>query len=229
MAELQLLRSLFDGELPAAVFFDLDGTLVDSVPDLAQAVDAMLVSMGFAAAGESKVRGWVGNGAFKLVERAMVDAQGRMPTDESLSRAHQVFLKCYSAGGHDQSRLYAGVTACLEVLRAHQIPLAIITNKPGQFTPRVLEKLKIDEYFDLVLSGDTFTQKKPDPLPLVRAAEMLSVILSDCLMVGDSRNDIDAAKNAGIRSTCVTYGYNYGEPVSELAADATVDSLAELL
>ncbi len=211
------------------VAFDLDGTLVDSVPDLTVAVDAALVDLGMPGAGEGKVRDWVGNGSRMLMERALLDAWGEAPAAARLDAAHERFLARYGEAPCARTRLYPGVREALEALWTSGRQLVLVTNKPAAFIAPILRATGIDRYFALCLGGDSLPSKKPDPLPLRHAAERFEVACERCLMVGDSRHDIAAGKAAGFRTLGVPYGYNHGEPVASSGPDVVVESLAELV
>ncbi|MGB1062255.1 MAG: phosphoglycolate phosphatase, partial [Ketobacter sp.] len=208
----------FQGHLPQLIAFDLDGTLVDSVPDIAVATDRMLAGIGRPAAGEEKVRGWVGNGAAQLVKRALADshepAQVAQVTQAEFDPAMGLFRQYYAEENGRLSRLYPGVAEVLQALYQLGLPLVVITNKPKVFADPLLRCLNIDSYFPLVLGGECLPRKKPDPMPLHTAASQLGASAHRSLMVGDSRNDVEAAKAAGWISAALTYGYNHGEPVA---------------
>ena len=225
------------------VAFDLDGTLVDSVPDLAVAVDAALAELDLPPAGETKIRDWVGNGSLKLMERALQfatqasEAQGTdrrggafVEVDKALlESAHQAFLHHYGLAPNARTRLYPGVREVLDGLRAAGMPLGLVTNKPQAFITPILEGFGLAGHFGLCLGGDALPQKKPDPAPLLHLARHFAVAPGDCLMVGDSRHDIEAGRRAGFRTLAVPYGYNHGEPVAASRPDGLVESLAELV
>lgn len=211
------------------VAFDLDGTLIDSLPDLAAAVDAMLIERGMPAAGEAKVCGWVGNGSRKLVERALHDALGTIPDEGRVTSAHARFLHHYAEAPSAHTRVYPGVIEALAALRERDIVVALITNKPQAFIAPILESLGLAGYFDLTLGGDSLPSKKPDPAPLLHVAEHFGIAPAQCLMVGDSRHDIEAGKCAGFQTRAVPYGYNHGEPVASSRPDGMLESLAELV
>ncbi|MDX1465342.1 MAG: phosphoglycolate phosphatase [Halomonas sp.] len=211
------------------VTFDLDGTLVDSVPDLAAAADAALAELGLAPQGEARVRDWVGNGSLVLMARALEGARGEAPDEALLARAHAGFLDHYGRAPSARTRLYPGAREALEGLRARGLPLALVTNKPSAFIAPLLEAFDLDGHFALCLGGDSLAAKKPDPAPLLHVAAHFDVAPSACLMVGDSRHDIEAGRAAGFRTLAVPYGYNHGEPVALSRPDGTVESLAELV
>lgn len=213
--------------------FDLDGTLIDSVPDLASAVDKMLLDLQQAEAGEALVRQWVGNGSLALVKRALAnDISGDQQIsdeDETFQQAHALFLKHYQACKGEKTVCYDGIFALLDAARTNKIPMALITNKPYQFVPEILQELNLEHYFDLVLGGDSLSEKKPSGLPLLHACEQLNIAAEHGVMIGDSITDINAGKNAGFKTIAVTYGYDHGKPVQECNPDLVVDSLAELV
>ncbi len=230
---MQALRDLFDGQLPALILFDLDGTLVDSVPDLADAIDTMLEGEGLPLAGEAQVRHWVGNGARMLVRRALTWGLGLTDGEEldsaRFDAGHQGFLRAYRTRFHRRTLLYPGVLDCLEQLHGAGIPMGLVTNKPQEFIAPLLEHFEIAPYFKLSLGGDSLAAKKPDPLPLRHACEAFGVTPAQCLMVGDSRNDILAARACGMPVVALSYGYNHGEPIEATQPDRVIDSLTALL
>ncbi|WP_110664759.1 phosphoglycolate phosphatase [Salinicola halophilus] len=211
------------------VAFDLDGTLIDSVPDLAAALDATLEAHDLAPAGEARVRDWVGNGSRKLVERALAFALGRDPDASALDAALEDFLGRYAEAPCRRTRVYSGVKEALEALAERDLILCVITNKPQAFIAPILATLGLDRYFDATLGGDSLSEKKPHPMPLWHLATHFDVAPSSCLMVGDSRHDIEAGRRAGFRTLAVPYGYNHGEPVAASAPDGLVESLGELV
>jgi phosphoglycolate phosphatase len=213
---------------PKLIIFDLDGTLIDSVPDLASAIDAMLSDMGREKAGQNKVRHWVGNGAVMLVKRALSDHMIPKEIDEEMFQtAHRLFLKHYDEISGHESALYPHVSAILKELRKNYPYLAIATNKPKQFTPSLLASHDLPE-FDLVMCGDSLDKKKPHPAPLLYCMEKFGCRPEETIMVGDSVSDIKAAKAAGIPVICLTYGYNQGEDLSSYQPDALIDHFDEL-
>jgi phosphoglycolate phosphatase len=209
------------------VAFDLDGTLVDSAPDIARAVDSALTQMHLPPWGEQKVRGWVGDGVTRLMKRALTGEREGEPDPKLLERALAAFRAAYGAAVHVDSRLYAGALEALDALKG-RLKLVCITNKAAQFTEPLLVSLGIRGHFDLVVSGDTLTVLKPDPRPLLHAAEHFGLPPSACCMVGDSANDVMAARAAGFRSVAVSHGYNQGADLVSLGAETLLDSLAGL-
>lgn len=213
---------------PDMVLFDLDGTLVDSVPDLAYSVDAMLEETGLPKRGEEKVRRWVGDGLERLIERALTDDMDAKPDGELFDRAWPVFMDIYADNACRRTRFYDGVENGLAFLKEHGINLGCVTNKREQFTRILLKTLGIYDDFGIVVSGDTLPQKKPHPLPLLHAAGHFNARPEHSLMVGDSFSDVQAARAAGFRMLCVSYGYNHGEDIRSAGPDAVIHSLAEL-
>ena len=214
---------------PRLVAIDLDGTLVDTVPDLAWCIDRTMPLFGVPPRGEALVRGWVGNGVERLVERALTGEPDAPAAPELLRDACAAFLDLYSTHGRDRSRIYPGVRDGLAVLGARGTALACITNKPYRPAVELLAHLALDDCFDLVLGGDSLPRRKPDPLPLLHACSELGVTVEHSVFVGDSINDVKAARAAGMRVACVSYGYNHGRDIAESAPDAVVDSLDELV
>jgi phosphoglycolate phosphatase len=223
------LRELCGGELPRLVMFDLDGTLIDSVPDLAEAVDRMLAELGRPPAGVEKVRDWVGNGARVLVRRALADdidhtGVSETQTEEALARFLDIYADC-----HNLTALYPGVHELLEALSTAAVELAVVTNKPERFVAPLLEQVGLGGYFRWIIGGDTLPQQKPDPAALLQVMRLAGVEATQSLFVGDSRNDVLAARAAGVPCVAVSYGYNHGRPIAEEEPSLVVDSLAELL
>lgn len=227
------LAGLFSPRWPGVALFDLDGTLVDSAPDLAAAVDTMLEQLGRRKAGPANVREWVGNGATVLVRRALAGRADWAPAtakdDALFADALALFFHAYEQANGRRARVYEGVEPCLKRLTEYGCRLGIVTNKPEQFVAPLLEKVGIDSYFRVSIGGDTLPVKKPDPAPLIHAMEVLGGTRGTTVMIGDSAADISAARAASIPCVAVRYGYNFGAPADSLRADATVDSLTQLL
>jgi phosphoglycolate phosphatase len=213
---------------PQMILLDLDGTLIDSVPDLAFCVDAMMERLGRPPHGEAEVRKWVGNGVQRLVRRALVGQLDGDPPEADYERAYPIFIELYRESTSRHSVLYPGVREGLDHLTAEGYPLGCVTNKAAQFTEPLLRDLGIRDAFGIVISGDSLPRKKPDPLPLLHAAEHFGVRPEDALMVGDSVSDVKAARAAGFGIVCMSYGYNHGRDIREAEPDAVMDSLVEL-
>lgn len=225
---MKTLAAVLGGQLPKLVMFDLDGTLIDSVPDLATATDQMLVQLGRAPAGMDKVRNWVGNGAPVLVRRALADGFDHQAiTVEQEAEALAIFMQVYGTG-ESLTTLYPGALETLQSLKMLGIKIALITNKPEKFIPQLLADTGMADFFQWIVGGDTFAQKKPDPAGLLWVMQQAGVTPEQCLFVGDSRNDVQAAHAANVACVAVTYGYNYGEPISADNPALVVDDLREL-
>lgn len=225
---MKTLAGVLGGQLPKLVMFDLDGTLIDSVPDLATATDQMLVQLGRAPAGMDKVRNWVGNGAPILVRRALADGfDHQAVTAEQEAEALAIFMQVYGTG-ESLTTLYPGAVETLQSLQVLGIKIALITNKPEKFIPQLLVDTGMAEFFEWIVGGDTFAQKKPNPAGLLWVIQQAGVSAEQCLFVGDSRNDVQAAHAANVACVAVTYGYNYGEPISADNPALVVDDLREL-
>jgi len=213
---------------PKMVLIDVDGTLVDSVPDLAWCVDEMMLALDMQPHGEDKVREWVGNGVERLVRRALVGQLVGEPEDSLFASAYPIFLDLYRDNTSKRSNLYSGVKEGLEYLKNNGYILGCVTNKAEAFTIPILRDLGIINYFESVVSGDTLEKKKPDPLPLLYSADKLGVSPSQSMMLGDSMSDVKAARAAGFSIICMSYGYNHGEDIRQSNPDEVIDSMTEL-
>jgi len=213
---------------PKMILIDVDGTLVDSVPDLAFCVDAMMERLGRPPYGEIVVRNWVGNGTERLVRRALIGQLDGEPDEADFEQAYPIFVEFYRENTSGRSYLYPGIREGLDYLRDAGYPLGCVTNKAAQFTEPLLRDLGVRDYFDIVISGDTLPRKKPDPLPLLHAAQHFGVTPETALMVGDSISDVMAARAAGFTIVCMSYGYNHGIDIRTADPDAVIDSLTEI-
>jgi len=212
---------------PQAVFFDLDGTLVDSVPDLAEAARRMLAELGEPARSDAEVSTFVGKGIPVMVERALT--VGRRPVGpERLHEAVACFMRHYDVTNGLLTVAYPGVSETLPLLRGRGLKLGCVTNKAEAFIAPLLEQLGLLQYMDCIVGGDTLAKKKPDPEPLWHACESVGVAREASLMVGDSGNDALCARRAGIPVLLMTYGYNEGVPVDTVDCDGLLSSLTEL-
>lgn len=213
---------------PEMVLIDVDGTLVDSVPDLAYCVDEMLKELDMPTRGEERVRHWVGNGVERLVRRGLINQLEGEPDEALFEKALPIFNALYAVNTSKRSCLYPGVKEALAFLKTTGVKMGCVTNKAAQFTLPILKDLGIADYFEIVICGDTLEKKKPDPMPLLYAAEKLGVTPEHSLMLGDSMSDVKAARAAGFDIICMSYGYNHGEDIRDYHPDAVVDSMAEI-
>lgn len=213
---------------PHMILIDLDGTLVDSVPDLAYCVDAMMERLDRPPHGEARVRNWVGNGVERLVRRSLIGQLEGEPDEADFQRAYPIFLELYRDNTSKRSQLFPGIRAGLDWLKAAGYPLGCVTNKAAQFTEPLLRDLEVRNYFEIVISGDTLPRSKPDPLPLLHAAAHFGAEPAEALMIGDSISDVKAARAAGFTIFCMSYGYNHGQDIRDYHPDAVLDSLTEV-
>jgi len=213
---------------PKLIMIDVDGTLVDSVPDLAYCIDEMMQKLGLQKWGEDKVRHWVGNGVPKLVERALSGELEGRPIKEVFNVAYPIFLDLYEDNNAQRSYLYDGVREGLDYLISQGYQLGCVTNKSEQFTHPLLKVLGIFNDFKIIISGDTLAKRKPDPMPLLYCAEHFNLKPEECLMLGDSVSDVKAARAAGFDIICMSYGYNHGNDIADENPDLVIDSMSQL-
>lgn len=216
-----------------AFFFDLDGTLVQTSPEIADAVNATLRHFGWPEVTQAQVDGWIGQGTRELLILALSYVSG-VPVSEvragaDMKGALPVFDRCYQESCGTRSRLYPHVRATLQALRARGCRLAVVTNKEQRYTRIVLRAHDLQEMFDLVVSGDTFNTKKPDPVGIFYGLALWDVPKAEALFVGDSSIDAATARNAGVSVWLLPYGYNMGQTVQECAPDRIIQDFSELL
>jgi len=210
---------------PHAAIIDLDGTLVDTLGDFLAALNIMLRDLAQPEVDAGTVAGFIGQGSEHLIRETLAHV-GAPPALYDL--AWDRYQDAYRGLNGRWAAVYPGVEEGLARLRAAGLRLACLTNKPGEFARDLLAAKGLDASFERVYGGDAFERKKPDPLPLLRTCQALGTSPARTLVVGDSRNDAAAARAAGCPVVLVTYGYNHGEPVRGVDADAFVDSLAEV-
>lgn len=213
---------------PEMILIDVDGTLVDSVPDLTFCVDEMMKQLDMPLRGEALVRQWVGNGVERLVRRALIGQLDGEPDEALFERAYPIFIDLYSDNTSKRSRLYPGVREGLDYLHGSGYRLGCVTNKAARFTEPLLQTLGIYDHFAIVISGDTLPEKKPHPMPLLHAAEFFGVEPAHALMVGDSVSDVKAARAAGFQIVCMSYGYNHGIDIRDAHPDAVIDTMTQI-
>lgn len=210
-----------------AVVIDLDGTLLNTAPDLAHAAQLMMADLDLPCPNQETIATYIGNGVSRLVKRVLTGEMDVEPDPALFERAIAAYQKHYGEHVALHTRPYAGVVAGLDAFKAMGLRLACITNKAEQFTHPLLKETGLFDYFELILSGDTLPKRKPDPLPLLHACEYFGIAPHELLLIGDSLNDTQAARAAGCPVFCVPYGYNRGRPVSELDLDAITPSLLD--
>jgi phosphoglycolate phosphatase len=212
------------------LLFDLDGTLVDSRADLINSVNLMLAEVGRGILPDARVLTFVGEGARKLVERALKadqnDETTRGDVDYDVDDALEIFRRHYREHLLDQTRVYPGVKQTLA--RLCHIPKAVVTNKPYEFTIPLLEGVGLSSYFEVVIGGDCLPERKPSPLMLVEAASRCGAVASECLMVGDSRVDVEAGKAANMKTCGYVPGFRGRTELVEAGVDYVIERFSEL-
>lgn len=213
------------------IMFDLDGTLVDSAPDLALAINHMLITLKRDTFTPDKIRSWVGNGAETLVKRVLFGNTEKHEESNSicLETALTLFLDFYKNNLCVKTVVYPHVSSTLKILKAQGYRLVIVTNKPFAFIAPILQGLQLEGIFELCVGGDTLSVRKPDAQHLLYVCNKLGVSHQQCVMVGDSRNDILAANAAKIQSIGLTYGYNYGEDIALYKPDVICSDFADII
>ena len=213
------------------ILFDLDGTLIDSAPDLASAVNQMLVEIGLSPFEVDTIRYWVGNGAQMLVSRALSGSKEVNPSldQNDIQNALEIFFSYYRQNLAIHTTLYPHVKETLQTLHTRGYRLAIVTNKPYAFVEPILQALEIVTFFEFWIGGDSLEKKKPDPLPLSHTVQMMQTTIEASIMVGDSKNDILSANALSMDSIGLTYGYNYGEKIEYYQPTVVVEDFADLL
>ena len=210
-----------------AVALDLDGTLLDTAPDLVAAANAMRGELGMPPLPFDRVVSYVGKGAEVLVHRALTERLDGRADDAAFARGREAFMRLYAMFNGRQTRDYPGMREGLAAMRAAGLRLAVVTNKPMTFTVPLLERTGLASFFEFAIGGDTLPQKKPDPAPMLHACERLGLSPSRVIAIGDSVNDALAARAAGMPVLAVPYGYNEGRDVRELDVDGIVPSLLD--
>jgi len=209
-----------------AALFDLDGTLLDTAPDLAMAANAMRIELGMPPLREDIVATFVGRGMENLVRRVLAGSLlGSEEPTQDISGPLACFRRHYHAVNGDRARIFEGTLEGLQTLRADGIQLAVLTNKPTEFTVPLLEQTGLRGFFSVIVCGDTCEQKKPHPMPVLHACSLLGVEAAKAVVIGDSVNDAMAARAAGCPVLVVPYGYNEGRDVTTLDVDGIVSDI----
>lgn len=211
-----------------AVLFDLDGTLIDSLPDITRAAQLAAEELGVGTVTQDQMNVWIGKGVKVLVQRLVTENNLDIAvTDEQVAHASDVFIRHYTEQGAKLTKLYPQVKEMLDTLNANNIPVALVTNKPYAITLDVLEQLGVTHCFQVIYGADSVPNCKPEPDMLLSAAGDFGVAPEDCLMVGDSYNDVQAARNAGTPVVGLRGGYNHGEPIEESKPDVVFESIGD--
>jgi phosphoglycolate phosphatase len=210
-----------------AVLLDLDGTLLDTAPDLAAAANGMLRELGLRPCGDEEIASFIGHGVGSLARRALAASTGSPASEAQLAAAMPVFERHYDRELGRRTRPYPGVEEGLADMRAQGLRLGCVTNKAGRFARAHLERAGLAHWLECVVAGDEVARPKPDPMPYRVGCERLGIAPAAVLAIGDSRSDVDSARGAGCTIWCVPYGYRQGEPVSALACDALVEDLRD--
>ena len=228
---MMLMGGRFDVD---AVIVDLDGTMVDTLGDFVVALNLMLADLPAPYCNHpvdrATVSRLVGKGSEHLLSSVLSLAGGQARDAQAVyAQAWPSYQRHYLDINGQHSMVYPGVVAGLQRLRSQGLKLACLTNKPTAFALPLLKAKGLKHFFDQSFGGDAFERKKPDPLPLVKTCQALGTLPQRTLMIGDSSNDAQAARAARCPVLLVTYGYNHGEPIRQVDADAFVDSLEELV
>jgi phosphoglycolate phosphatase len=211
------------------VLFDLDGTLLDTIEDLAEGANRMLAEIGRPLRSQSEIHGFVGKGIADLVRRCLTEGEGSRATLAEIDAAVAVFRRHYAEVNGRSTRIYPGVEESLAALAGQGMRLACVTNKAAAFTEPLLERMNLARWFDAVVSGDTLAVKKPDPAMIHHACALLGIPAGAALMIGDSENDALAARQAGSPVLLLTYGYSEGRPVDTIECDGLLSDIREAL
>jgi phosphoglycolate phosphatase len=211
----------------SALMFDLDGTLLNTAPQIAEAANAMLVELSLPTLPYAQIKSYIGEGAQMLIQRCLVGALHHTPDPSVMAKAQLAFFVHY-ANNLTESLPFDGVQVGLTALKQRDLKLACVTNKPERFTRPLLEASGLDVFFDIVVSGDTLPRKKPDPIQIHHICAEFDVIEMEAMLVGDSATDIAAAHAAGCFIVTVPYGYNQGKAIDESQIDAMIRDLTEL-
>lgn len=211
------------------IVFDLDGTLINSAPDLVEAVNYALTELNKPTHSQASIQQWIGNGADVLVKRSLVGDWHVESEPVDFEAAFALFKTYYAAHDWVHSRLYDGTLETLQALKNLGFKLACVTNKTARFTNPLMETAGLAPYFDFIASDDTFEAMKPEPLPLLETAKRFNVLPENALMIGDSINDITAGKRAGFKTIAVSYGYAGQYTMADLNADYTVNAMSEIV
>lgn len=210
------------------VMFDLDGTMLDTAPQIAEAANRMLVALGKPMLPQAQIATYIGEGVQNLIKRCLTGSVQVEPEADLFAQAQPLYHDFYTANA-TQSQPFAGVVPALQQLKKQGYRLACVTNKPEKFTLPLLQQAGLADFFEVIISGDSLPKKKPDPLPLLHICQKLGVLPAEAVLVGDSETDIQAAHAAGCFVVTVPYGYNQGREIDVATVDATVQQLTEVV
>jgi phosphoglycolate phosphatase len=210
-----------------AAIIDLDGTMLDTVPDFEAALNGMRADLGLPPITQAVIKPLVGKGSEKLVRDALLLDWEPARVDAAFIEALALYQRHYLAINGDRATLFDGVLEGLAAMQAQGLRLACVTNKPVAFTTPLLAQKGLAPWFELVYGGDSFARKKPDPMPLLGVCSAFDLPPNQIVAIGDSSNDAEAARAAGCPVLTVPYGYNHGRPVQEINSDGIVSSLLE--
>ncbi len=206
--------------------FDLDGTLVDTAPDINAALNHVLANAGYTPVSESLTRQWVGHGARACLAQAL---EHNDVAEHRIDAMLVEFLERYHAHIADLGAPYPGVVAALQTLRERGAKLGVVTNKRGDLSTKLLDQLGMRELFDCIVCGDSTPNPKPAADPTLLACAELDLLPAEVLFIGDSTADVESARAAGCPVVCVPDGYNHGIAAADLGADRVIDSFADLV
>lgn len=208
------------------LLFDLDGTLIDSRDDLADSVNLTLSEMKLETLPTATISSFIGEGVFNLLHRSLSASLKKDAGEDLANQGVEVFRRFYNENCLIKTKLYDGVAETLDELKTFQ--KAVITNKPHDFSMKILEALGVLQYFVLISGGDSYSERKPSPVPLLKTAEKLNCSPEECLMIGDSRVDIEAGKNAGIKTCGLISGFRGRDELEKAGADFLLENFGEL-
>ncbi|MCD9184929.1 MAG: HAD-IA family hydrolase [Pyrinomonadaceae bacterium] len=208
------------------LLFDLDGTLIDSRDDLADSVNLTLTEMKLENLPSETIYNFIGEGVFNLLDRSISTSVKQASTEEFTNRGVEIFSGIYDENCLVKTKLYDGVKETLEELK--DFKKAVITNKPHDFSEKILDALGVLQYFQSISGGDSFPERKPSPVPLLKTAEKLGFSPAECLMIGDSRIDIEAGKNANIKTCGCVFGFRGRVELEKAKADFLIEDFTAI-
>ncbi|WP_420468064.1 phosphoglycolate phosphatase [Panacagrimonas sp.] len=211
-----------------AVLFDLDGTLIDTAPEIGEALNLCLQELELPCADAGQVRSWIGHGTLNLITEALAHHQGAHGPIKAES-VLPLFRRNYRQVTGRLSRVFPGVIETLAALHARRVPMAVVSNKESEFGRQLLSAHRLEAYFDVMVFGDTLAARKPSPLPLQHCMQLLRTTPPRTLLIGDSEIDVETARNAEVPVWAVSYGYRHKPTARELGADRVIDSFVDVL